>query len=1594
LAGLIILLLVLVNLTPVQNFLARKATEILADKLKTTVGIKNVRIDFLNHVLIEGLYIEDKNHDTLLYAGQARVRITDWFILRKSTPVIHYVGLHDAYAHLYRTAKSDEWNYQFIADAFDSGPSTGPKKESKNDFDISLEKVDLQNVRFHMDDAWVGGDMDFDVGSFVVDAKKIDFNKKIIDFRTIEIIKTAIVMRDYDGGRPPRPKKVKVLDTTAFNPDNWSISAGKLYLDDCIFKLDSEDDIPVADEFDPTHMNITGIKIDARNLIINGDTLRAKLDDMTATERCGIRIKKAKADVTVSPNAAIADNLYLETNNSILRRYYAMHYTRFPDFEDYIDKVIMVGDLRDAIIDANDVGYFAPPVRQFKTRLHANGQVGGTVDSIVARNMNINDGASTIKGNLKMNGLPDINTTWIEYTNGEIMTGGAGVLKYVPDLRNNPNLAIEQLTHAYFKGNFVGYIENFATNGVLVTNLGTITSDVKMKMPGMKENNAVYSGVVATENFNLGTLLRQPDLGILTFKSKITGNAFDPKYAKVQINAEIEKFEFRKYPYHNILADGLLERNKFNGNVLVDDPNLALAFYGDIDFNQKQLAINAKANLLKSNLTALKLTTDSITAVADFDLDWVGNSIDSFNGYARLYNINVVRNNHRLDLDSVYVRSSGGGDNKLLNIESNALQATVKGDYVLSNIPRSVQFYISGYLPNYIKAPVKYSGEQNFSFDVVTKEVDSLLGVIIPDIKGFNNATIKGSLNTLKQQLSLRANIPYGKISDFTLYNASITSDGNFKILGINAEADRVVVGDSTLNGSISITTSIGNDSLLFNIATFTDASYGTATVNGRAYASGDSLFINLLPSEFYLKKQKWEIPGGSRIDLSKDYLYVQNLKLTTGPQKITVDTKYEQNKDQLVINTTNLDIAQIGALAGISEYQPDGRVSGSIKINDLFKDFTITTNLQATDVKFGTDTIGNVIVAGNYNAKNHKVNIDPSTGIYRGSASLNLAGNMVLFDSTSNQKLDGTITLNNAPLSWTSPLLEGYVSDISGALTGKVKIGGTAANPDMDGSVQLDNAAMHVDFLGTNYNIHTATITVDNKEINLGNINLYDGYKNSAILAGRITHERFKNLRLAINMGSSKFQVINLKDSESEYFYGNLIVGFQNLSVTGPVDDIRIRITKARPADKSHLYIPIGSTGAASSNSYSYVSFKTYGTDPVVVKKKPKNKLNISIDAILNSMAEVTLVLDPSTGDAINATGSGNLSLEIPMDNDIKMYGIYDIEKGDYTFTLKQLFFKRRFDLNEGSRISFNGPIGQTEMNVEGVYTARARLYDLLSSSEKTAIESDPKEASETKAAQNVNILMNMRGSLAEPRLTFKLDLPDKRAAGTLAYNKLQSYNQDEKQLFQQVASLLLIGSFIPGDDGAISGGNATAGAISNISEMFSGTASSQLTNLISKLTGDKNLSFNLKYKTYNINDISSSGGGGDANSGNLRNELSFGVSKNYFNDRLTLDVGSSLDWGRPTATSSKNNFNPVGDFRVQYQFKEGGNLRGYIFRTSNFDVLQQNNISRGGVGISWRKSFDNLEEFFRGAKYARKKLEEQQEIDSARGARVSGTN
>ena len=66
---LFVLIIVLIQTPPVQNFARGKIQSFLQDKLKTKVLIGKIDISFPNSVLLKNVYIEDQTKDTLLSGG-------------------------------------------------------------------------------------------------------------------------------------------------------------------------------------------------------------------------------------------------------------------------------------------------------------------------------------------------------------------------------------------------------------------------------------------------------------------------------------------------------------------------------------------------------------------------------------------------------------------------------------------------------------------------------------------------------------------------------------------------------------------------------------------------------------------------------------------------------------------------------------------------------------------------------------------------------------------------------------------------------------------------------------------------------------------------------------------------------------------------------------------------------------------------------------------------------------------------------------------------------------------------------------------------------------------------------------------------------------------------------------------------------------------------------------------------------------------------------------------------------------------------------------------------------------------------------------
>jgi len=108
-----------------------------------------------------------------------------------------------------------------------------------------------------------------------------------------------------------------------------------------------------------------------------------------------------------------------------------------------------------------------------------------------------------------------------------------------------------------------------------------------------------------------------------------------------------------------------------------------------------------------------------------------------------------------------------------------------------------------------------------------------------------------------------------------------------------------------------------------------------------------------------------------------------------------------------------------------------------------------------------------------------------------------------------------------------------------------------------------------------------------------------------------------------------------------------------------------------------------------------------------------PDLKFAVKINLELTPDALTALIFDATIGDIMQARGKGNLILDIA-NNRFDMTGTYTIEEGEYLFTLRNAISKH-FAIKKGGLITWNGNPTGTLHNIEAVYNVRPSLSDLM---------------------------------------------------------------------------------------------------------------------------------------------------------------------------------------------------------------------------------------------------------------------------------------
>lgn len=1573
LIALLLLIWILIQTEPVQNFLIKKVTARLSKDLHTEIKINHVSLTLFNRMNLDGTLIRDQKKDTLLYAGALKVRITDWFFIKKNIE-LSYIGLEDAVVNLNR--KDSVWNYQFIIDHFSS--SKKEKDTASGGVTLNLKKVDIQNLRFVQNDLWTGQRTKVSLGGLLLDADNIDFNKLDFNIKMLEMDKPSIAMISFKGLQPPKKKVVSkqaVKDTGLyFNSAGMHVKVDSVQIINGTFVLMQKgDNYKPVSFFDADDIHFHHINLAAGGLSFDKDTIKTKVK-LSAAERSGLDVKELSAVFKLTPQIMEFKQLDLRTANSHLHNYYAMKFKDFSkDMGDFTNKVILDARFNNALVSSNDIAYFAPELKTWKKKWTVSGNMHGTIADFTVKQMAVRDQDGMMaSGNLTMRGLPEIDTTLIAVDNLNATTTLQQLLPIVPQLKAVTTPDLKALGKINYAGSYKGTIYNFTTTGNMASALGNAAIDLAMTLPD--KGNTTYKGSLVTKQFNLGKFIDNNSLGNIAFNGKFNGSGFDVQSMKAALNGHFDQFEANGYGFSNIDVDGTIQKKQFSGDLTINDSaanvisNVAIDMTGDVPH------FNVLGDVQNLNMQKINLVKDHMVLTGLFDLNFYGSNIDNFVGTAKILNVSLTKDSSTINFDSLALSASIDSSNmKVLSIKHNQFDATVRGVYSILDLPTTFQSFLSNYYPAVFKKPAKTPKNQHFTMELHTRDFDSYARLIDTSLHGLDSVSVIGAINTQDSGIFyINAAVPYVRYKNYRLQNTVIEGNGNLSKIDFEGKISRLYLGDSSYFPNTDLTINSQNNHSVVQLSTGSNNAINEINIAADVYNLDDGVKIDFRPSYFILNDKQWNLEKEGELVIRKNFTSAKNVKFSQGFQEITVETSRgmrDTTANNLIVRLNKVNIGDFTSIF-LPSPRIEGLVSGRVTMINFYGNFSVADSLQFEQFRFNGDSIGNVTQRGFYSGKTKNIRFDATSD--NKQYSFDITGNYSLNDSLETP-MDIVVNMKQMRINVLDQFLNTLFGNIDGYGTGKIEIVGKPTNFKLLGQATVTHAGLDVLYTKVRYFIDSADFKFTENSIDFGNFTIKDKYKNTASVRGTLHHHSFKDMRFDFDVKSKKILAVDTKAADNPLFYGKAIAKAEFV-LKGTETNMQMTIT-AEPADTSNINILTPS--ATASGPANFIVFKKYGKAVKDSSAIQNANIDLQLNLTANNKAHINVILDPLTGDMISATGHGTLKIHVPPTGNITMNGKYNIEKGKYDFSFQSLI-KKPFIFEDGddNSIEWTGDPENANLHIDARYTAQqVSLSPLVSSQSSLSGAAGMNDVRGYRG--DVYVIVKLRGKLLKPDIGFAFDFPVGSSVKAdpdfaLFLSKMAS---DENEMLKQVAYLIAFNSFAPYGQSGGNTANFTSTGVNTISALITNELNGIFSNALKKITGDNGLSFEIGTQAYSSQDVLGQGGSNKWD----RQNVNFRLMQSIANDKIVFVIGGNFDFGvngGQSVSQTGGAFSP--DFSVQFILTRNRRLRAVVFSRSSIGAVpgiaaigRQN---RYGVSISYTRDFEH---FFGGKdKYREIKL------------------
>jgi hypothetical protein len=347
-------------------------------------------------------------------------------------------------------------------------------------------------------------------------------------------------------------------------------------------------------------------------------------------------------------------------------------------------------------------------------------------------------------------------------------------------------------------------------------------------------------------------------------------------------------------------------------------------------------------------------------------------------------------------------------------------------------------------------------------------------------------------------------------------------------------------------------------------------------------------------------------------------------------------------------------------------------------------------------------------------------------------------------------------------------------------------------------------------------------------------------------------------------------------------------------------------------------------------------------------LKKSSLSGMDVSANIKVNKNANFNIVIDQNNGDVVHIKGEAQLNGGIDPSGKTNLTGTYTIEQGSYNLSYATV--NRKFIFKKGSTLTWTGDPTSANINFTAIYVAKVPPIDLVSNQ-----LAGTDNQTQYKQLLPFNVELNLKNELLKPDISFDIVLPDSTYMVSsevinTVNSRLSQIRQDPNELNKQVLGVLVLGHFIGDNPLQSQGGGTTVEGI--VRNSVSSLLADQLNRLAGNLIAGVDLSFGVS-------------SGEDYSSGTAQNrtDLSVGLSKRFFSDRLTVSVGNDFNLEGNQPGERANNI--AGNVSANYKLSRDGRYMLRVYSKDEF-VVVEGQIVETGVGFSLTIDYNRFKQIF----------------------------